>query len=548
MLVELRVRDLGVIDDQTIVLGQGMTALTGETGAGKTLVVEAIGLLLGARADPVLVRPGASEAVVEGRFVTDEGDEMVLGRTVPASGRSRAYVDGRMATSGVLAESAAALVDLHGQHAHQSLLAPAVQRSSLDAAGGISLDAVEEARLSLRRLEAEAAELGGDERGRAREIDLLRFQLTELEAASIDDPDEDDRLREEEARLGDASTLREAAYALHALLGSDEGIVDQLGGALASLTPEPLGGLRAALASLTAEATELAHDALRAAENFEDDPARLVEIGERRRVLGDLRRKYGDSLAEVIAYRDEASRRLDELESHSERAAANEAAKAAALAALAAAETAVGKARRKAAGPLGKAVEVRLRELAMPKARFEVEVGDDRAGAAVTWLLAANPGEPALPLAKVASGGELARTMLAARLVLTSGGAGWGKPRTLVFDEVDAGIGGEAAIAVGQALAALGRYHQVLVVTHLPQVAAVADQHLVVSKDVVDDRTVSRVAAVEGDDRVAELSRMLSGRPDSVTAREHAAELLGSPSHPPKGKAAPRRARRSSRA
>jgi DNA repair protein RecN (Recombination protein N) len=546
MLVELRVRDLGVIDDQTIVLGPGMTALTGETGAGKTLVVEAIGLLLGARADPVLVRPGASEAVVEGRFVSDEGEEIVLGRTVPAGARSRAYVDGRMATSAALAETAAALVDLHGQHAHQSLLAPAVQRSSLDAAGSISLDAIEGARFELQRLDAEAAELGGDARGRAREIDLLRFQLTELEGASVDDPDEDDQLRDQEARLADASALREAAYGLHALLSSDDGVADQLAAALASLSLEPLEGLRAALAGLVAETTELAHDALHAAESFEDDPARLVEIGERRRTLGDLRRKYGDTLGEVIAYRDEARRRLDELESHGERAAANEAARSLVLTALADAEAAVGKTRRKAAGPLGRAVEARLRELAMPRARFEVEVGDDRAGSAVTWLLAANPGEPALPLAKVASGGELARTMLAARLVLTSAGAGWGKPRTLVFDEVDAGIGGEAAIAVGQALAALGRYHQVLVVTHLPQVAAVADQHLVVSKDVVDGRTISRLTSVDGDDRVAELSRMLSGRPDSVTAREHAAELLGSSA--PGAKAPPRRRSRSARA
>jgi DNA repair protein RecN (Recombination protein N) len=561
MLVELRVRDLGVIDDQTVLLGAGMTALTGETGAGKTLIVEAIDLLLGARADAVLVRPGALEAVVEGRFVNAGGDEVVLGRAVPAAGRSRAYIDGHMATSGALAEVAGGLVDLHGQHAHQSLLAPAVQRAALDAAGHVSLSRVATLKAALRQIAADAIALGGDARARAREIDLLRFQLDELDGAGLDDPDEDDALQQEQSRLADASGLREAAYSLVEVLSADDGVADRLGAALNGLSSDALTDLRDRLHQLLAEVGDVGRDARSAAESFEDDPIRLAAVGERRRVLGDLRRKYGATLQEVIAFRQEARRRLDELESYSQRAAALEASRTATAEALADAEAELGAARRAAAGPLGAAIEARLRQLAMPRARFEVAVGEDPSGSAVTWLLAANPGEPALPLAKVASGGELARTMLAARLVLGdlgpatdldagSGTSGDGSPaesgsaagesraaatiaaagrmtRTLIFDEVDAGIGGEAAVAVGAALAALGRHDQVVVVTHLPQVAAVADHHVVVTKGAEGSRTVAHVRSVQGEARVAELSRMLSGRPDSVTARRHAAELLG---------------------
>ncbi|HLI01790.1 MAG TPA: DNA repair protein RecN [Acidimicrobiales bacterium] len=541
MLLELRVSDLGVIDDQRLLFGPGMTALTGETGAGKTLIVEAIGLLLGARADAVLVRPGADEAVVEGRFVASSGDETILRRCVPASGRSRAYVDGRMATSTSLAEVAAELVDLHGQHAHQALLAPAEQRRALDRAGAVDHTRVEAAKARLRQLAAEAAVLGGDARTRAREIDLVRFQLEELDAAGLDDPDEEDSLREEEQRLGDATHLREAAAALHDLVAADDGIVDRLGVGLGLIgTAGPLQELAGRVRSLIADATEVGRDALGAAETFEDDPARLAEIGERRRLLADLRGKYGDTLTEVSAYRDEARRRLDELESHAERSAALEAATAAAEAELGTAEEELAAARRAAAGPVAKAIESRLRELALPRARFAIDVAGDRAGSTVTWLLAANPGEPLLPLTKIASGGELARTMLAARLALGAAGRDETTSRTLVFDEVDAGIGGEAAVAVGRALAALARHDQVLVVTHLPQVAAVADHHMVVAKRVKSGRTVAGLAAVDGEARVAELSRMLSGRPDSQTARDHASELLAAGA----GTTGPRRRRR----
>jgi DNA repair protein RecN (Recombination protein N) len=563
MLIELRVRELGVIEDVGVVLGRGMTALTGETGAGKTLVVEAIELLLGGKADPVLVRPGAAQASVEGRFSAEDpqADDLIVSRVVPAQGRSRAYVGGEMASLAALAETGRALVDLHGQHAHQSLLAPAVQRHALDEAGGIDLAPLAAARSRSRSVAEAVAALGGDARTRARELDLLRFQLDELDAAGLEDPDEDAALLDEEERLGDTAALREAALTVHEALTGDGAVLERLGVAVAALGGRrPLAGLHDRLVALEAELSDAASDTRAAAEGFEDDPERLGAVGQRRHLLRELRRKYGETMAEVIAYREETRRRVDELASWEDRAAALDAEAEVAATELARAEEDLGRARRDAAPALARAVEEELRTLALPRARFEVTVGADRAGEDVTWLLAANPGEPPLPLTKVASGGELARTMLAARLVL-SGAAGSrraaegaasatatespsaepgaaepgaaepaasaaGPARTLVFDEVDAGIGGEAAVAVGRALAALARDHQVLVVTHLPQVAAFADHHLAVSKEVEGERTVSRVRTLDDGERVVELSRMLSGQPQSETARRHAEELL----------------------
>jgi DNA repair protein RecN (Recombination protein N) len=541
MLTELRVAQLGVIEDLTVVLGPGMTVLTGETGAGKTLIVDAISLLRGARADPTVVRPGEREAVVEGRFVGASNDEdLVLRRTIPASGRTRAYVDGRLASGPELAELGEQLVDLHGQHAHQSLLQSAAQRSALDIAGGISTDEVTQARHAVRELLSRRAELGGDPRARARELDLVRYQLTELDAANLASPTEDDDLRQEEDWLADAAALRDAAASVADALTADEGSVDALGSLVGRLSGRaPLAGLHDRLLDLQSELADLASEARAAAEVFEDNPPRLAEIGMRRHLLTELRRKYGATLPDVLAFREEARSRLAELEAHDDHARQVESDLRTAEAGLAAAETRLRDARRAAAPRFASGVESALRLLAMPRARFAIDVGSDRAGEGVTWLLGANPGEPLLPLAKVASGGELARAMLAVRLVLTNrktrAAAGSSAvapaavppgPPTLIFDEVDAGIGGEAAVAVGQALAALSGEHQVLVVTHLPQVAAFGDRHLVVRKQTVGKRTTATVEEVDAEARVIELSRLLSGRPDSPTARRHAEELL----------------------
>ncbi len=539
MLAELRVRDLGVIADLTLVFGPGMTALTGETGAGKTLLVEAIELLLGGRGNPIMVRPGAPEATVEGRFtVAGDGDgaEIVLARTLPARGRSRAYQDGRMAPLAALASEGERLVDVHGQHLHQSLLDPAVQRAALDAFGGIRHDDVVAARRELRLVDAAIGGLGGDARARARELDLLRFQVAELDAAALDDPDEDMRLAAEEDRLADASAHRDAAAAAHQEVAGDGGAADRLGSAVSMLHGRgPLKAAADRLAALAAELADAATELRRTAETLEDDPEALARVRGRRQLLHELRRKYGDQLAEVIAFGRQARARLEELASYEERAAALDGERAGAAAALAVAEAALGERRRAAAPRLAAAVEAQLHRLAMPRARFVVEVGPDRAGEQVTWLLGANAGEPVLALARVASGGELARTMLAARLVLSQaapdiGGVGKGEVadgRTLVFDEVDAGIGGEAAVAVGRALADLGRHQQVLVVTHLPQVAAFAASQVAVHKEEIEGRTVARAVVLGHEERVVEVSRMLSGQPDSAAARRHATELLG---------------------
>ncbi|MEA3077687.1 MAG: repair protein RecN [Actinomycetota bacterium] len=524
MLAELHVRDLGVIADLTLTFGPGMTALTGETGAGKTLVVEAIELLVGGRADAVLVRPGAEEAEVEGRFL--DGDrEVVLRRIVPASGgRSRAYIDGAMATVAALADAGRGLVDLHGQHAHQSLLSGAVQRAALDAYASIDLGPLRSARLRVREVDEALAGLGGDARSRAREVDLLTFQVAELDAAAIDDADEDAKLEAEEDRLADADAARDAAGLAHEALAGDGGAADLVAGALSAIAGRPaLAAFDARLRSLQAELSEVASELREEGEGLEDDPERLAELRVRRQLLRDLRRKYGDTLADVVAFAGTARARLDELASHEQRVAELEAERALAEQRAGEAAAKVAAARRKAAPKLAKAIEANLRELALPRARIEVEVGGDDPADDVAILFSANHGEPALPLTKVASGGELARTMLAARLVLTDA------PPTLVFDEVDAGIGGTAAVSVGKALAALaGEGHQVLVVTHLPHVAAFADSQIAVRKDEVKGRTVAGAVVLDGGERVVELSRMLSGQPESATARDHAEELLAS--------------------
>jgi DNA repair protein RecN (Recombination protein N) len=528
MLVELAVRDLGVIEDVRIVLAPGMTALTGETGAGKTLVVDAIELLVGGRADPVVVRAGADEAWVEGRFTLpdpapDEDDEVVLARAIPASGRSRAYVNGRLATIASLQAWGERLVDLHGQHAHQSLLAPAVQRAALDRFAAIDLAPLQAARAAVRELDGQLAALGGDERARAREIDLLRFQVDELTAAAITGADEDEALDAEESALADAVAHQEAATAAGLALTGDGGAADGLGVAVTALAGRvPFAAHEARLRALAAELADVATEVRDAGEAISDDPARLEAVRARRQLLHDLRRKYGETLREVLVYAEEAGARLAELEQHDRRAAELDATRAAALAQVAAAAAAVAEARRRAAPALAEAVQAHLVDLAMARARVEVGVDGDGPADDVAIHLAANPGSPPQPLAKVASGGELARAMLALRLVLTAG------PPTLVFDEVDAGIGGEAAVAVGRSLSALGATHQVLVVTHLPQVAAFAHAHVRVTKETGQDHTVARLEQLDDTHRVVELSRMLSGQPDSRTARDHAEELLAS--------------------
>jgi DNA repair protein RecN (Recombination protein N) len=527
MLVELAVANLGVIADAKIALGPGMTALTGETGAGKTMAVEALGLLLGARPDPDMVRTGADEATVEGWFVDEaDGSEQILARTIPANGRARAWVDGRQVPTGRLAEIGARLVELHGQHAHQTLLDAAAQRRALDRFAGVDLQPLAAARRARQQAVAELERLGGTQAERARRADLLRFQIDEIEGAGIDGPDEDLRLAAEEERLADLTAHRLAAEtALAALNGSDltgdSGAEGALGQAVTALGGRPaFVDLARRVAGLHAEVTEVARELRVVLDTWEEDPVRLDELRRRRQLLHDLAKKYGGDLSAVLDGLDAARADLAALEAAQARADALAEEVEQRRQAESDAEALVGRRRREAAPALAGAVEARLRDLSLGAARLQVHVGGADLGDQVAFLLAANPGSAPLALSKVASGGELARTMLALRLVLSEG------PPTMVFDEVDAGVGGEAALAVGRALAEVGARHQVVVVTHLAQVAAFADRQISVDKAVVDGVTRSQFQVVDGEDRLVELARMLSGQPASGTARRHAAELL----------------------
>ena len=540
MLIELHVRDLGVIDDITVAFGSGMTALTGETGAGKTLLVGALSLLLGTRADPAVVRAGADEALVEGRFSGSDGsDEITLVRTVAREGRSKAWVNGRMVPVGALAEAASGLIELHGQHQHRTLVGTEAQRQALDAFGSIDTGPMVAARARLARLVLEASGLGGDARQRAREVEVLTFQVEEVDAAALTGDIEESELEAEEERLAEASAHRAAAAtALAALTGGDTGAgessaIDRLAEASGALTGRiPLDGLDQRVRGVMADIADVAGELRIVIETWEDDPARLEEVRSRRQLFHELKRKYGNTLDEVAAFAEDGRSRLAALAADALRAAALDGEITRARADVAGEESAVAQKRRASAPLLASEIETTLHGLAMPSARFAVSVtvtvgggssssSGSGSGDEVTFELAANPGEPAQPLAKAASGGELSRTMLAVRLALTDA------PGVLIFDEIDAGVGGQAATAVGTALSGLSQYAQVLVVTHLAQVAAVADHQVEVRKVEAGGRTRSEVTALDSDGRIVEISRMLSGSPDSDAAHRHARELLG---------------------
>jgi DNA repair protein RecN (Recombination protein N) len=362
---------------------------------------------------------------------------------------------------------------------------------------------------------------------RAREADVLRYQVAEIAGAHLSDPGEDDQLRQQETRLADAAAHREAAALAGELLepaagDGDGGVLARLAAAAGALAGrEVFDDYRERIAASAIDLSDVARGLRDVVEGWEDDPERLVAVQERRRLLADLRRKYGADLTAVMAFADEAATRLDELENAEARAAALEATRAELAKELVAAEAKVRAVRARAAKKFGALVGERLTDLAMAGARVEIRVAPEGTGEPVEIALGANVGEAVLPLAKAASGGELARAMLAVRLVGTGG------PQTMVFDEVDAGVGGAAALSLGSALHEVSRTRQVLVVTHLAQVAAKADRQIAVHKDEVDGRTLTSARPVEGEERVVELSRMLSGHPDSDAARAHARELLG---------------------
>ncbi|HEX8631536.1 MAG TPA: DNA repair protein RecN [Catenuloplanes sp.] len=576
MLEELRITGLGVIEDTTLPLTRGMNVITGETGAGKTMVVTGLGLLFGGRADAGRVRADPGRAVVEGRLRltgspaavvharivdagadTDDDGSVLLSRTVTVEGRSRAHVGGRAMPVAMLAEVGEQVVAVHGQSDQLRLLRPAEQRAALDRFAGADheklLDTFRESYTRWRQVDEDLADRRRNARQRSQEADLLRLGLDEITRV---DPQsgEDDALRAEAQRLEHTEGLRTAAaLAAQALAGGMEGADDTpdatglLG--LARRTLEAQSSVDAVLGELAGrieEAATLVGDVAAELSAYlgvlDADPARLAVVYERRAALRALTRKYADDVDGVVAWADHARTRLSELDSSDELLDELDRERQRLATVVAELVGRLSAARREAAGRFAEQVSVELTGLAMPHARVEivvqpraggrdeptvpvdgaeVAVGPD-GGDEIELRLIAHPGAPALPLQKGASGGELSRVMLAIEVVF----AGAGGPPTLVFDEVDAGVGGQAAVEIGRRLARLARTHQVLVVTHLPQVAAFADRHLVVAKDTSGAITTSGVRIVEETERARELARMLAGLPDSDLGIAHAEELL----------------------
>lgn len=552
MLEEIRIADLGVIASSTLELGPGLTVVTGETGAGKTMVVTALGLLLGARADSGAVRTGAAAARVEGVVASAtlpgfeaavdeaggavEDGRVLLARTISAEGRSRAFAGGAGVPVSRLATIADPLVAVHGQSDQHRLLRAAAQRDALDRYGDLAgpLAAYRACFEAWRAAERELAEVTAHARDRAREADLLRFGLGEIEALDPQ-PGEDEELAATESRLGFADTLRTAAESARESLSSEEGHPDALaavGAARRALDgvrdhdPEA-AGLADRLAELSYLLSDLAADVASYASSVETDPARLAAVSARRAALTGLTRKYGDTIDEVLAWAERGSLRLLELDSTDDRIASLRADVARLGAEARELAAALSTARSSAARSLGEAVTVELGGLAMPHARLRIrvtaspELGPHGADE-VEFLLAANTGSEPRPLNRGASGGELSRVMLALEVVLAASSP----VPTFVFDEVDSGVGGKAAVEVGRRLARLAQHSQVLVVTHLPQVAAYADRHVVVEKASDGSVTTSGLTVLDDAGRVRELGRMLAGVEDSSSALAHARELL----------------------
>jgi len=576
VLEELRITGLGVIEDTTLPLTSGMNVITGETGAGKTMVVTGLGLLFGGRADAARVRADPGRATVEGRLhldadpanalqerIADAGADvdadgtLLLSRTVTVEGRSRAYVGGRAVPVAMLSELGDQMLALHGQSDQLRLLRPTEQRASLDRYAGSDheklLSRLREQFAAWRAVADDLADRRRNARERNQEADLLRLGLDEITRVDPQ-PGEDDLLREESQRLEHSEGLRTAASAAHLVLGgaaeSGEDVSDavsQLSVARRGLESQAsvdrtLGELAERITEAASLVADITAELGAYLASLEADPGRLQEIYERRAALRSLTRKYAEDVDGVIAWADHARTRLAELDTSDElleeldREQARLADEVASLAAE------VSRSRQSAAERFAADVTAELTGLAMPHARVQVVVlprsvgrgepalsvagvecgiGPDGADE-VELRLVAHPGAPALPLQKGASGGELSRVMLAIEVVF----AGSGGPPTLVFDEVDAGVGGQAAVEIGRRLARLARSHQVLVVTHLPQVAAFADRHLVVSKDTSGSFTTSGVRAVADTERSRELARMLAGLPDSDLGIAHAEELI----------------------
>ena len=548
MLLELRVENLLLIERAELRLVEGLNVLTGETGAGKTVLAHALDLLLGGRARQGIVRPGAAEAYVEGVFELPEAlrdelgerlpadaEDVVLARRVSAEGRTRAYLNGRSASVGDLREVAGGLISFYGQHEHRKLMLASSQLELLDGfCGPEHLErraAFAATYARARELEASLADLRERAGARDRELDLLEFELAEIEAAAPDEAEEAellatrDRLRHVEALRAAALGAAEAAApedgaGATALLAAGGSGLDGVDGVDPSLD-----ALAERWRALAYEADDLATELRRYAEGLEAEPGALDAAEERLAVLERLKRKHGGTIAAVLEHAERCRARRDELagaEVALERATA---ALDEARAALQAQAGELRRAREEAAPRLAEAVRERLAELAMEGATFEIALEPKDPGPtgadAVEFLIAPNAGVPAGPLRETASGGELSRVMLALMGVANDGGGA-----TLVFDEVDAGIGGQTARAVGAQLRSLASGRQIVCITHLPQIASLAARHFSIEKDAAADPARTTVAQLEGGQVVAELVRMLGADETDAAARRHAKELL----------------------
>ena len=551
MFIELRIHNFAVLKDLSVSLKAGLNVVTGETGAGKSIVVDALEVLLGGRASSGIVRSGEPRALVEAvvdirglgevtavlaelGLEPDDG-HLILRREVRAEGRSRGWVNGSPATAAVLRQLGSLLVDIHGQHEHQRLLSANFQQEVLDAFGGCR-DLADEVETVFRRITRLRDRLAAHQEQRLEleaRADFIRFQLGEIVGAKID-PGEDEELRTEANRLANADLLARETYVLHELLHGGEGAAtDHLAEAVSrlrrlsetdpSLTPH-LSTLEDAYHQVSDAATELADYAA----GIDHDPARLQSLRERQALLERLQRKYGPTLADVIAKGETLRRELDELETADLNAEAITRELDRAEAAWCTASAELSRKRRKAGDRLSREAETAFPGLGLEGARFRVRLEALSAPAArgrerVRFMATMNPGFPPAPLSRIASGGELSRVMLVLKSVL----AGIDDLPTLVFDEIDAGIGGVVAGRVGERLQEAARGRQVLAVTHLARIAACASSHLLVEKGAADGTAVTVLRRLDGEERVREIARMLGGDPDSESSIEHARELLG---------------------
>jgi DNA repair protein RecN (Recombination protein N) len=555
VLVELRIENLLLIERAELRPGSGFNAITGETGAGKTVLAHALDLLLGGKPRSGIVRPGAPEAYVEGVFelpdgllddpeladlrerIGDDLDEVVLARRVGAEGRTRAFVQGRSASAADLQALGGRLVAFFGQHEHRRLTVASAQLDLLDGFGGRDLLALRErlgdAHARVRGLEAELDALRERAGTRDRDLDLLRFEIEEIESVGPS-ADEERSLLAERSRLRGLDSLLAAAgggaeaLAPEAGEGGVSGLLaesERLAESVAGVDPE-LDGLAARLTALRIEADDLGGELRRYAEGLEGEPGRLEEVEQRLELYDRLERKHGGSVEAVLAHAERCRAERDRLENAEVATERAQAALAEAIAERDALAAKLSKARAKAAPKLAGRVRDELAALAMEGASFEVvleqrgEIGPSGAERA-EFMLAPNRGVAAAPVRESASGGELSRVMLALMTV-----AGAGESRTLVFDEVDAGVGGQTARAVGERLRSLAEGRQVLCITHLPQIAALGERHFRIEKSPEDELAVATVEALDGDGVVEELCRMLGAEASDGAARRHAEELL----------------------